>query len=72
MLDSRVKAREGEVGTIKALALSEDEKRCQEHCEKLIKRVPRAKRMDGAAQKGGVMKRNQLIIHAQNLQRFED
>ena len=72
MLDSRVKALEGEVRTIKALAMIKDVKRCQEHRDKFIKRVRRGYQMEATAQKVAVVKWHQLIIHTQNLQRFKD
>ena len=69
---SRIKALEVEVRTIKALAMSEDEKQYLEHRNKLVEGVRRAQRKESAAQRVAVAKRRQLNIRTQNLQKFED
>ena len=64
MLYSRIKAMEDEVRTIKALAMSKDEKQYHEPRNKLVEGVRRAERMEAAAQKVPVAKRCKLFTES--------
>ena len=68
MLYSRIEAQEKDVKTIKALAMSKDEKQYYKRRKLLVEGVPRAKRVESAAQKVAVAKGRQLSIRTRNLQ----
>ena len=74
MLYSRIEAQEKDVKTIKALAMSKDEKKYYKRRKLLVEGVPRAKRVESAAQKVAVAKGRQLSIRTRNLQvrKFSD